>query len=420
MSGVSPQRVVVLASADGALRGRLRASLSGMRWHVREAGGGAEALAHLEEQRADALLLDGWLPDLEVSAFTAELRKLYPTLELLRVDGKVEGGSGFLRNELLQALRESSDSRHSDGAVSRIPVSETRTVAVTVGFPWQELNQATVGAPASLCLPEDQQSPVLAEVPGLIGDSAPMRELKRLIRLVAPHNARVLVEGETGTGKELVAKALHVFSRRATKPFVVLNCAAIPEALLEAELFGHTRGAFTGAVQSRIGRVEAANGGTLFLDEIGEMPLGLQAKLLRFLENGELQRVGDNESTRVDVRVIAATHRQLDQSVEEGKFRLDLLHRLAIFPIEVPSLRDRLEDLPLLADHILSELGKTAPRKRLSPSALFELVQHSWPGNVRELNNVLQRAAILACSAREISASEIIFRRTLKAGSATR
>jgi transcriptional regulator with GAF, ATPase, and Fis domain len=191
---------------------------------------------------------------------------------------------------------------------------------------------------------------------------------------------------------------------------VVLNCAAIPESLLEAELFGHTRGAFTGAVQSRTGRIEAAHGGTLFLDEIGEMPLALQAKMLRFLESGELQRVGENEMLRVDVRVIAATHQELPRRSEEGTFRLDLYHRLAVFPLEVPALRERKEDIRLLTEHFLAELGKEMPRKRISQGALLKLAEHSWPGNVRELAHVLERGAILAGEAPVIGVEEIRYR----------
>jgi transcriptional regulator with GAF, ATPase, and Fis domain len=248
----------------------------------------------------------------------------------------------------------------------------------------------------------------------MIGESEAMQELARLIRLVAPRATTVLIEGETGAGKEVVAKALHRLSDRAGKPFVVLNCAAIPEALLEAELFGHTRGAFTGAVQSRTGRIEAAHGGTLFLDEIGEMPVALQAKMLRFLECGELQRVGDNDVTRVDVRIIAATHQPLEQRSAEGTFRLDLYHRLAVFPIEVPPLRERVEDLDLLAEHVLAKLGKRMPRKRLGPSAMAKLKEYAWPGNVRELMHVLERAAILAGERMEISADEIRYRRATR------
>jgi transcriptional regulator with GAF, ATPase, and Fis domain len=248
-------------------------------------------------------------------------------------------------------------------------------------------------------------------IDGLIGESAIMRELARTIRLVAPRTATVLIEGETGTGKEVVAQAVHRLSPRSAKPFVVLNCAAIPEALLEAELFGHTRGAFTGAVQSRIGRIEAAHGGTLFLDEIGEMPIALQAKMLRFLENGELQRVGDNDIVRVDVRVIAATHQDLEARASEGNFRLDLYHRLAVFPVDIPPLRERLADIALLSEHFLALMGRTSPRKTLSPAALDKLYQHDWPGNVRELAHVLERASILAEDSPSIGAEDIRLRR---------
>jgi transcriptional regulator with GAF, ATPase, and Fis domain len=221
----------------------------------------------------------------------------------------------------------------------------------------------------------------------------------------------VLIEGETGTGKEVVAKAVHRLSARAQKPFAVLNCAAIPEALLEAELFGHTRGAFTGADRARIGRIEAAHGGTLFLDEIGEMPLALQAKMLRFLESGEIQRVGDNDMMQVDVRVIAATHQLLEKRSAEGTFRLDLYHRLAVFPVEVPPLRERLEDIEELAEHFLAALGRRWPRKTLSAAALARLQAHTWPGNVRELAHVLERAAILAGERSVIGVEDVQMRR---------
>ena len=244
-------------------------------------------------------------------------------------------------------------------------------------------------------------------LPGLIGTSAAMVAMARMVRLVAVRSTPVLIQGETGTGKELVARAVHLLSPRAAKPFVVLNCAAIPEALLEAELFGHTRGAFTGAVQSRAGRIEAANGGTLFLDEIGEMPLALQAKMLRFLESGELQRVGENEITHVDVRIVAATHQPLPQRCGEGSFRLDLYHRLAVFPVTIPPLRERMEDVLPLASHVLGHLGEDAPVKRLSQGAARHLMEHSWPGNVRELAHVLERGTILAEDRREIALEEI-------------
>lgn len=238
-----------------------------------------------------------------------------------------------------------------------------------------------------------------------------MAELGKMVRLVAPRSTTVLIEGETGTGKELVAKALHRLSSRANKPFLALNCAAIPEALLEAELFGHTRGAFTGAVRSRTGRIEAADGGTLFLDEIGEMPLALQAKMLRFLECGELQRVGDNEPTYVDVRVIAATHQLLEARAEAQTFRLDLYHRLAVFPIDVPTLRSRVDDIPLLAQHFVGLLGRGSELKQISEAAMQLLCDHLWPGNVRELAHVIERAVILAEASPMIGPEEIRVRK---------
>jgi transcriptional regulator with GAF, ATPase, and Fis domain len=270
-----------------------------------------------------------------------------------------------------------------------------------------EAKRATLASMSEESRPEAR--PRVLPLPEMIGESQAMQELARLIRLVAPRSTSVLIEGETGTGKELVAKAVHRLSPRVNKPFVVLNCAAIPEALLEAELFGHTRGAFTGAVQSRTGRIEAAHGGTLFLDEIGEMPLGLQAKMLRFLESGELQRVGDNETVRVDVRVVAATHEPLQLRTMEHAFRLDLYHRLAVFPVKVPSLRDRMEDVLPLAAYLLDRLGEEMPVKRLSANAAMRLMEHDWPGNVRELAHVLERGTILAEDRREIAREEIRF-----------
>jgi transcriptional regulator with GAF, ATPase, and Fis domain len=256
-------------------------------------------------------------------------------------------------------------------------------------------------------------TPQAAAIEGMVGQSPPMLELAALIRIVAPTLSTVLIEGETGTGKEVVAQALHRLSDR-TGPLVVLNCAAIPEALLEAELFGHTRGAFTGAVQSRAGRIEAAHGGTLFLDEIGEMPLPLQAKLLRFLEAHEVQRVGENGLLHVNVRVIAATHQRLEEQVERGGFRLDLYHRLAVFPVEVPALRCRKQDIPALAEHFLGELGRTSPRKRLAADALECLLAYDWPGNVRELAHVLERAAILAADSPTLRLEHIRLRRATR------
>jgi DNA-binding NtrC family response regulator len=439
-------RTVVLASADAELRQRLRTSLTGLRWQVREASGGAEAMAQLEDARSEALLVDSWLPDLEVGEFATVIRMLYPSMELLRVDGGVDGGARSpRRNELLHALREAQSAPLNDtaawaaapetvpvagsgiGPVARAVAQVSSAVRKDIG---QEelrtreeearLDSARQALSVLMGRPEAARPVVRKEpmLPEMVGTSESMRELARLIRLVAPRTTSVLIEGETGTGKEVVARALHRLSERSSKSFVVLNCAAIPEALLEAELFGHTRGAFTGAVQSRTGRIEAAHGGTLFLDEIGEMPMALQAKMLRFLECGELQRVGDNETMRVDVRVIAATHQPLEKLASsvgaERTFRLDLYHRLAVFPVEVPALRERMEDLELLTEHFLEQMGQQMPRKRLTTEALLKLREHSWPGNVRELMHVLERGAILAAERMEIGVAEIRIRRVTR------
>ena len=416
----SAERDVVLASADAALRQRLRESLTGLRWRVHEASGGAEALTLLEHQPSDALLMDGWLPDLEAVELAGHIAVMYPAVDVLSVDGgALTATRSAHRHELLHALREAQQVRTDTAAWNAAPALAPSTGSGPWGppqsiAPTEVLIErvappkaaAIVAKPTSVPLP--CRTPA---IPGLIGDSAAMRELTHLIRLVAPRSSTVLIEGETGTGMVVVASAIHRLSSRSSKPLTVLNCAAIPEALLEAELFGHTRGAFTGAVQSRTGRIEAAHGGTLFLDEIGELPLAVQAKLLRFLECGELQRVGDNEITRVDVRVIAATHRDLEQRVVDGAFRLDLYHRIAVFPLEVPALRERLDDLPALASHLLARLGADVPRKSLSPCALHALEQHAWPGNVRELAHVLERAVILSADSPIICAEHVRCRR---------
>lgn len=424
-------RTVVLASADAGLRQRLRVALTGLRWQVREAGGGAEAMAFLETSRPEAMLVDSWLPDLEVGEFAGQIRRMYPGIDVLRVDGAAEGDGARSprRNELLHALREAQEAPLTDTAAwasapASMPVHGTAGRGGFVEMPVRvrqpmgmvkerpaEAESLEVGTTALLASSPMPGMQMPGSIPELVGSNAGMMELARLIRMVAPRSTSVLIEGETGTGKEVVARALHRLSLRAARPFVVLNCAAIPEALLEAELFGHTRGAFTGAVQSRTGRIEAADGGTLFLDEIGEMPMSLQAKMLRFLENGELQRVGDNETLRVDVRVIAATHQPLEQRSAEKTFRLDLFHRLAVFPVEVPALRIRKDDLPSLTEHFLAQMGQEMPRKRLTPAALAKLQEYAWPGNVRELMHVLERGTILCGDRPEIGEDEIRFRR---------
>jgi transcriptional regulator with GAF, ATPase, and Fis domain len=232
-----------------------------------------------------------------------------------------------------------------------------------------------------------------------------------MVRLVARRSTTVLINGPTGTGKELVARAVHALSPRSAKPFVVVNCAAIPEALLESELFGFTRGAFTGAVQSQLGRIHAAHGGTLFLDEVGELPLGMQAKLLRFLEQKEIQRLGTCEVTRVDVRVVAASNVDLATRAARSEFRQDLFYRLAAFPIELPPLAERRGDIVGLAEHFLAcmaaALNESTPR--ISEDAIRILENHCWNGNVRELQHVMERASILAEGADTIGPEHLYF-----------
>jgi transcriptional regulator with GAF, ATPase, and Fis domain len=225
-----------------------------------------------------------------------------------------------------------------------------------------------------------------------------MQQVYQMVRMVAKRDTTVLLTGETGTGKEVVANAIHKLSPRARQPFVVVNCAAIPETLLESELFGHARGAFTGALQSRAGRIQAAQGGTLFLDEIGELPLSMQAKLLRFLQNGEVQRLGSEEIEKVNARVIAATNAPLLDLIQKKQFRQDLFYRLAVFPIDLPALRDRAADIKAIAEHFLAQFssGNGGELKNLSPNAVTYLRDAPWPGNVRELQHAVERAFILS------------------------
>jgi len=411
-------RTAVLASSDLSFRQRVRDTLSGLRWQVREASGGAEALALLEALPAEALILDSWLPDLEIREFVREFERRYPQVDLVSVDAAASTSPGLARsprrNELLHALRSGQE-----GEVSQ-PAAEQRVNAAVATEPAMTTGGNSVKAVSGVvsgAAPGASEAPppfvvragVSHRLPEFVGDHPRLLEVSRRIRLVAPRSTPVLIQGPTGTGKELVAKALHRLSARALRPFVVLNCAAIPESLLEAELFGHTRGAFTGAVQGRVGRIEIAHGGTLFLDEIGEMPLPLQAKLLRFVECGELQRIGDNEPVRVDVRIVAATHQALARLAATGGFRADLYYRLSVFIIQTPALLSHRDDLPPLANHFLARLGIEGPAKHLHPQAVARLMAHPWPGNVRELEHVIERGYILAEDRAEIRPEEIEF-----------
>jgi len=415
-------RTALLASADRSFRQRLSEILTGLRWQVREAEGGAQAWAEAEATPPEAIIVDTWLPDLDLAEFLKDFRAQFPEVDLITASGSTvqESPRGPYRQELLYAMRRSQDT--DTAAWNTAPALHKPAPALPELWPASSLAEDRAVAAAkpqadtpvaarvveerALCVSEQA---ACERLPELIGNAACMIEVSRRIRLVAPRLTPVLIEGPTGSGKELVAEALHRLSPRSRKPFVAINCAAIPEALLEAELFGHTRGAFTGAVQGRVGRIESADGGTLFLDEIGEMPLGLQSKLLRFVECGELQRVGDNETVKVDVRILAATHQALAQQTQSGAFRSDLYYRLAVFLIRTPALSDHAQDLPLLVDHFMQRMGREAPVKRVDSGALAKLAAHDWPGNVRELEHVLERAAILAGDESVLTMREIDF-----------
>ncbi len=419
-------RTAVVASADGSFRHRLNEALTGLRWRVDEVCGGAEAWAVAAHSIPEALIVDSWLPDIELQEFVRDFTLNFPQVELLTTNPH----HGLLsqravrspyRQELLYALRACQDvdtaSANAAPAMAIEDAVPCTTAGAGKGHPLAMELPAEVGVPLDDTAMHAQTVPSSAmlkvaasdRLPGLIGLSQCMLEVSRRIRLVAPRITPVLIEGPTGSGKELVAVGLHRLSNRSRKPLVAINCAAIPEALLEAELFGHTRGAFTGAVQGRTGRIEAADGGTLFLDEIGEMPLALQSKLLRFVESGELQRVGDNERVKVDVRILAATHQPLSEQARSGHFRPDLYYRLAVFLIHTPALKEHLEDLPLLVNHFLGLMGREMPVKQITAEAMERLMAHEWPGNVRELEHVLERAAILAGDVNTITAREIDF-----------
>jgi transcriptional regulator with GAF, ATPase, and Fis domain len=282
--------------------------------------------------------------------------------------------------------------------------------AIPAHAPMQAPTPIPARAPAPVVrVTEREEEPL----PGMIGSSPAMQEVYRLVRLVAPRNTTALITGDTGTGKELVARAIHLVSPRMKQPFITVNCAAIPEALLESELFGYARGAFTGAFQSKVGRIHSAHGGSLFLDEVGDLPLSMQAKLLRFLQEGEVQRLGSSDVVRVDVRVIAATNADLTDRVREKTFREDLYYRLSVFPIELQTLRERPDDIILLSLHFLRGFCQEAavPEKRISPGAQQVLKQHPWPGNIRELRHVIERAFILSEQSREILPEHITLRK---------
>jgi transcriptional regulator with PAS, ATPase and Fis domain len=374
---------VIVVSPNAQLRQELKGKLVPERWNVLQTGSGAGALELLRKHDSSdgVLLLDPMLPDLEPDGFRAIVRNRFPNTQVLTLNSQT--------GQLLV------------GSSSPTPVSAKLVDVINGGGAVRTVNFAPAIPEIARTATENSK----IKLRGMIGNSDPMQRTWAVARMVGARNTTVLITGESGTGKDLLAQELHLISPRRNQPFVVVNCSAIPETLLEAELFGYTKGSFTGALQSRIGRIHAAHGGTLFLDEIGDMPLSLQSKILRFLEQGEVQRLGGNDNLKVDVRVVAATNADLKKMVAEQRFREDLYYRLAVFPIHLPPLRERMDDLEEL---VLSFAARFLPGVSMSREALQILAHHSWPGNIRELRNAVERATILVGSESEIKPEHII------------
>ncbi len=331
------------------------------------AADGNEALAQIKSQHIDLVVSDLHMPGMSGLALLKAIRQENETLPFIMVTALGE----------IKTAVEAMKLGASDYILRPFDL-ETLEIAIAKALNTRRLQLENT------YLKADKDT-------GFIGEAAPMLALKQLIQQVAPEKATVLITGETGTGKELVAKAIHAASLRKNGLFVAINCAAIPAEILESELFGHEKGAFTGALKERIGKFELADGGTLFLDEISEMPIQLQAKLLRVLQEGVVEKIGSNKSLTLDVRVIAATNRDPLQAVKDGKLREDLYYRLNVFQLNTPPLRERPEDIKRLTQYFLAKSGT-----QISDDALVRLQTYSWPGNVRELENILERAAILA------------------------
>jgi DNA-binding NtrC family response regulator len=381
---------ILLVDDEAAFRDVIASRLAEQGFAVAQAGTGEEAMEHLSRFAFDVVITDLRLPGADGRAVLDEALARYPDIIAIVVTGfgtvkeAVEitrrGAEGFLTKPF-----QFEELRHElDRAI------EKRRLKAENAYLRDQLHQRF-------------------GIDGIVGRTPVMMRLFELLRTVAATPSTVLVTGETGTGKELAARAIHDASPRRSQRFVALNCSAIPETLLEAELFGHVRGAFTGAVANRIGRVEQAHRGTLFLDEIGTMSPALQAKLLRVLQAREFERVGDSQTTKVDVRVIAATNSDLKRLVEEGAFREDLFYRLNVIPVRLPPLRERRADIPLLAQHFLDRFSAQADRGRvtLGQDAQQALMAFDWPGNVRQLENVIERTFALSPGRTQLSAADL-------------
>jgi DNA-binding NtrC family response regulator len=384
---------VLLVEDEPLLREAVAEQLMDHGFQVEQASTGEEALDRLAEFAFDIVITDLRLPGIDGRKVIEGARELFPD-----IIGIVVTGYGTVK-DAVDAIKGGA----ADFITKPFQFDELLHV-LTVALEQRRLRSENAYLRSQL---EERY-----RFEGIVGRSAAMRTLFQLLETVAPTNSTILVSGETGTGKELVAKAIHHNSVRRAHRFVALNCSAIPETLLEAELFGHVRGAFTGAVGTRMGRLEQAHKGTLFLDEVGTMSMALQMKLLRVLQEREFERVGDVHSFKVDVRVIAATNSDLSRMVAEGAFREDLFYRLNVIPVQLPPLRERKEDIPLLVQHFLQKLGQELlPPKpgplSVSQEGMRRLMSYLWPGNIRQLENTLERAVALSGARTQIELSDL-------------
>ena len=385
-----PKRLKLLfADDERSLQELMSLELPRMGHEVTVCPDGLTAAAALDRNTYDCILVDLDMPGLSGIEVIARAKSLSPDTEAVVLTGKssLETAIAALRHGAFDYLTKPCKLVELDALLRR--VADKRELTNKYRALKRQLER-------------------LEGASHLVGETPALQHVRQLIAKVAPTNSTALVLGETGTGKELAARAVHDQSLRAEMPFVVINCGALPESLIESELFGHRKGSFTGADEHRVGLFEVADGGTLFLDEIGELPKSMQAKLLRVLESGEIRRVGDNESFTVDVRVVCATHRNLEDMVAEGSFREDLMYRINTFEIHLPPLRERIDDVPQLARHLLSRFraGVKPGDEVFTPDAVRALTSHCWPGNVRELANVVEHAAIL-CDALPVSAAHL-------------
>lgn len=374
------QHRVLMVDDESNMRRVLEIMLHKMGHETRTASNGQEALALIQHESFHLVLTDLRMPKMDGIGLLNALRDqgIEAPVIILTAYGTVEGAVAAMKQGAYDYILRPFDVEAVERIITRALTAEknrqeNRFLREEVEKGWGDF----------------------------IGHGSAMQQVYELIRQVAAGNTNVLISGETGTGKELAARAIHRASPRREALFVPINCAAIPADILESELFGHTRGAFTGAAQDRAGKFEAANAGTIFLDELTEMPLAMQAKLLRVLQEHEIERIGSNRRIRVDIRVIVATNRDARQAVQDGLLREDLFYRVNVFTLEMPPLRSRRDDIPLLVDHFLAKHGAKLGRAELSvtPRALQALQEYAWPGNVRELENILERAIVLSWGA---------------------